>query len=143
MKGMLQRTRGMVGLPAFDTDSQTWGINLPPDFTGRPQQEQYSIGSDFHARTLGDNIRAVRKEEPTHQRCFWTTKRGYMGMSSAAVQSRDTVTVLLGCDVPVLMRKLQDNYVVIGECFCLGFMGGEALHMVEEGELEVQEFDIA
>jgi hypothetical protein len=38
----------------------------------------------------------------------------------------DTVAILYGCSVPVVLRKVRSYYKLIGECFVYGRMDGEA-----------------
>ncbi|KAI9652612.1 MAG: hypothetical protein M1821_008359 [Bathelium mastoideum] len=54
---------------------------------------------------------------------------GILGMAPDAAQKGDTVCVLYGCSVPVVLRKVvgEEYYVLIGECFLEGFMSGEAV----------------
>ncbi|KAL5320087.1 hypothetical protein ACEPPN_013149 [Leptodophora sp. 'Broadleaf-Isolate-01'] len=57
------------------------------------------------------------------------TRLGYLGMAASRAETGDLVCVLLGCSVPVLLRKRKDEgtFEFIGECYLDGFMSGEAL----------------
>lgn len=52
---------------------------------------------------------------------------GKLGMAPRAVRKGDVACILLGCSVPVILRRLDDAFIVIGECFLPGLMNGEAL----------------
>ena len=40
-----------------------------------------------------------------------------MGFGTHDAQEEDVVVVLLGCNVPVLVRKHDDHYTVVGEYY--------------------------
>ena len=60
-------------------------------------------------------------------RRFFRTQRGYMGLGPKDIQNGDTVSVLLGGQVPHILRKLDHAYMLIGESYVHGVMNGEAL----------------
>ncbi|OBT60706.1 hypothetical protein VE03_09844 [Pseudogymnoascus sp. 23342-1-I1] len=59
---------------------------------------------------------------------LFTTKEGYLGVSAKGLQEGDEISVILGCDFPMILRpKGSNQYEVIGPCFVHGLMLGEAL----------------
>lgn len=63
------------------------------------------------------------------------------GLCPEQTQSNDLVCVLYGCSVPVILRRESGGaYRLIGECFALNMMDGEAMEMRERDHSE--EFDI-
>ncbi|KAF8849133.1 hypothetical protein BDZ45DRAFT_810221 [Acephala macrosclerotiorum] len=58
---------------------------------------------------------------------FFLTEKGFMGIGNAEVD--DQVWVLLGGDVPFLLRRdtASASYFLVGDCFVHGIMDGEAL----------------
>jgi hypothetical protein len=58
------------------------------------------------------------------------------------VKEGDIICVFLGCEVPLVLRKLKDHFVLVGPCFVLGFMDGEAISMMEEGKLHLETFNL-
>ncbi|KAK5661140.1 hypothetical protein OQA88_11030 [Cercophora sp. LCS_1] len=61
---------------------------------------------------------------------FFTTKQGYFGVSGKGVEEGDVVCVILGCDLPLLIRPVnetEDKFRVVGVCFVPGLMDGESL----------------
>jgi hypothetical protein len=64
-------------------------------------------------------------EAATACRKFLRTDRGFMGLAPQLAEVGDEVWVLLGCDVPMLLRKCDDYYILVGECFVYGIMEGE------------------
>jgi hypothetical protein len=53
------------------------------------------------------------------------------GLCPPTTKETDTICILFGCSVPVLLRKRESNgkkcYTLIGECYVHGMMDGEAL----------------
>ncbi|KAL8646965.1 MAG: hypothetical protein Q9226_006629, partial [Calogaya cf. arnoldii] len=61
-------------------------------------------------------------------RYFFTTKQGYIGLLPEAGKRGDQVYVILGCQSPLLLRRMESgNMVVIGECYIHALMTGDAL----------------
>ncbi len=48
-----------------------------------------------------------------------------MGLAPQPAEVGDEVWVLLGCDVPMILRKCDGHYILVGECFVYGMMEGE------------------
>ncbi|KAK7182295.1 uncharacterized protein CC84DRAFT_610766 [Paraphaeosphaeria sporulosa] len=54
------------------------------------------------------------------------TSKGYIGLGSTRAEEGDIVVVLLGCEVPFLLRKWGEyHYRLIGEVYVHGIMFGE------------------
>jgi len=51
----------------------------------------------------------------------------------------DLICVLFGSKVPFMMRKVDDDFILLGECFFLGLIDGEAIDRLE---VEHQTFQI-
>ncbi|KAI1119928.1 heterokaryon incompatibility protein-domain-containing protein [Nemania abortiva] len=68
-----------------------------------------------------------------HGRCFFITKGGFFGIGPGILQPDDAVALLLGADVPFILRekeKCGDNFggwALIGECYVHGIMTGDAI----------------
>jgi hypothetical protein len=69
-----------------------------------------------------------------NRRLFRTTKLKRLGLAPSHAAVGDILSVLYGCSVPVVLRKLLDNnrqetgqYQLIGECYLDGMMEGEAV----------------
>jgi hypothetical protein len=56
-----------------------------------------------------------------------STDQGRMGLCIAAARMGDRVAIILGCDMPILMRPKDDGLVLVGESYLYGIMSGEAL----------------
>lgn len=77
-----------------------------------------------------------------NKRIFFVTDSGYMGFGPQGIQRGDTICVFLGCDVPLILRKIHEHYVLRGECFVLGLMDGEAMDALDEGRVSLEEVEI-
>jgi hypothetical protein len=66
-----------------------------------------------------------------------TTERGNLGSTGVVPKEGDRIYVALGCSYPFLVRSDGDLHTLVGECYVDGFMDGEALDMVANGELEI------
>ncbi|OCK72931.1 HET-domain-containing protein [Lepidopterella palustris CBS 459.81] len=61
---------------------------------------------------------------------FFTTKEGYIGVAEQDVNKGDFVCVILGCDMPMLLRptdESRDTFQLVGICFVPGLLDGESL----------------
>ena len=72
-------------------------------------------------------------------RRFFTTTGRYMGLAPAKAQDGDKICILLGGQVPYVLREQDEHYVLIGECYFHGIMKGEALQGTES---DLQDFEI-
>ncbi|KAH8796384.1 heterokaryon incompatibility protein-domain-containing protein [Hyaloscypha finlandica] len=55
-------------------------------------------------------------------RSFFVTADGYMGLSPLFAERGDLICVLLGCSVPMIIRRCGTNYVVVGDAYVYGMM---------------------
>ncbi|KAI0520855.1 heterokaryon incompatibility protein-domain-containing protein [Xylaria bambusicola] len=69
----------------------------------------------------------------SHGRCFFITKAGFFGLGPKIIEPEDAVVILLGADVPFIIRekpKCGDNsagWTLIGECYVRGLMTGDTI----------------
>lgn len=68
----------------------------------------------------------------------------HMGAAPRETQKGDLIYVLIGCSVPVILRKSEGDgeFEFIGECYVHGFMDGEALATQDGGKTTTQEFKL-
>ena len=73
------------------------------------------------------------------------TDHAAIGLGQPDTREGDIVCILYGCTVPCMLRPRPNqsgdglDYDFVGECYVYGFMGGEAITMLEANELEQQE----
>ena len=58
-------------------------------------------------------------------------KAGILVCASAC--PRDVVAVVVGCNVPVILREKESHFELVPTCFVLGLMDGEAVERVKNG----------
>ena len=71
---------------------------------------------------------------------FFTTQQGFIGLALSRTEPKDVVCILKGATVPFIMRQVGERYVLVGECYCHGFMYGEAM---QSSDIRMREFSIA
>jgi hypothetical protein len=65
-----------------------------------------------------------------HDRSFFWTEDGRMGLGPGLARATDKIVVLPGCPAPMILRPSHNGngrYRVVGECFIHDLMNGEAL----------------
>jgi hypothetical protein len=55
------------------------------------------------------------------------TKRGYLGWTVERAIAGDSIAIILGCTVPVVLRpRVEDGWYMVGDAIIHGIMDGEA-----------------
>ncbi|KAK5265907.1 hypothetical protein LTR96_008808 [Exophiala xenobiotica] len=75
-------------------------------------------------------------------RRVFVSESGYCGLVPEDAEDGDCLCVLFGCDAPVVLRKTEDWYKFIGECYIQRLMNGEAIKDLVAGKKMAQEFEI-
>jgi hypothetical protein len=85
-----------------------------------PNQDEY-IQDSFYGRFFDVVERLALR--------MMTTRAGRIGMVPHKAMQGDLICILFGCSVPILLRRsgLEDEFVVVGECYLDNCMEGEAL----------------
>jgi hypothetical protein len=73
-------------------------------------------------------------------RRFFITRNGYFGLGPQAARQGDRIVVLLGVDVPLVLRRLDKTHHVVGEAYVHGIMNGEAVEQWRLGMKEIRKF---
>lgn len=58
------------------------------------------------------------------------------------VESGDLVCIFLGCDVPLILRTIDDYYELVGDCYIDGLMDGQAIEVLAGGGAGLMTFDL-
>lgn len=73
---------------------------------------------------------------------FFISSSKAMGLSSREAREGDIICIPLGCCHPIILRKEENHYINLGEAYVDGYMYGEAMEMLERGELKLEEFEL-
>jgi hypothetical protein len=75
-------------------------------------------------------------------RRFFVSSSKAMGIAAQEVIEGDIVCIPLGCCHPIILRRVKDHYINLGEAFVDGYMYGEAMDLLERGRLKLEEFKL-
>ncbi|KIW34735.1 uncharacterized protein PV07_01493 [Cladophialophora immunda] len=66
--------------------------------------------------------------ENVSSRAFFATNTNYVGFGPTCTAPGDQVYLLLGSDVPFILRPAGEKFKLVGACYVHGIMYGEGLH---------------
>lgn len=90
-----------------------------------------SVPADLH-------IFLVALRVTSYSYSFFTTRSGYMGLGPPYARKGDQICVVLGCSVPLVIRKDSENFLLVGDSYVYGIMQGEVMDAVQSGGLHVE-----
>jgi Heterokaryon incompatibility protein (HET) len=64
------------------------------------------------------------------------------GLVPGTAKDGDIICILVGCALPLVLRRIDDHFIVIGESYVHGFMCGEILELERKGKVKREEFVI-
>jgi Heterokaryon incompatibility protein (HET) len=70
------------------------------------------------------------------------SKLGQTGIGPESIVEGDVICVLLGCQLPVILRPEKSHYIYLGEAYVDGYMYGKAMDELAQGKREIREFEI-
>ena len=79
---------------------------------------------------------------PTPHRDLFHMVDGRIGKAWDSAKPDDVVCIILGFDVPLVLRQVDNHYELIGSCYIDGIMEGQAMKELEEGKVELETFDL-
>ena len=97
-----------------------------------------SIMADGSQRSM--IMTAIIKNQRDHR--FIEIGHGYFGLAPRGTLSVDDIYVVKGCNVPLVLRKVDNYCIYVGSCFVLGLMNGEAKHLLDAGKAEIKRLEI-
>ena len=100
-----------------------------PEFAIKCRSVEINVENKFYSRFV-DTTSAE-----SMGRVLVTTDGGCFGMGPGRAQPGDEICVLLGCSIPLVIRRNGEEFELIGECYLKDFMNGEAIEMVKGGSL--------
>ncbi|RGP65400.1 heterokaryon incompatibility [Fusarium sporotrichioides] len=75
-------------------------------------------------------------------RCFMITSTGNIGIGPSDIQVGDSATVILGSNVPYVLRRNGALWSFIGESYIEGYMNGEVVRMMNECTIQEEVLEI-
>ena len=94
------------------------GIKEPPD----------SLHVDRRHDWYEQKAMFYRNALKFHKYRPYVTLHGHPGLGQASIQVEDKVVIFQGCSVPFTIRRSEDgNHHLMGPCYALGIMDGEAM----------------
>ena len=66
---------------------------------------------------------------PTRGRNVFISATGYLGLAPHGTGEGDLIFVIMGADVPFVLRPYDDGYELVGEAYVQGVMDGEVIRM--------------
>ncbi|KAK8913203.1 hypothetical protein VCV18_011675 [Metarhizium anisopliae] len=121
--------RGPEGIPAplwYGPACQYW-----LDISNGKNVDKLMIKANWRPKKALEYIKRVRSV--IWNRIMFVTQgfsgNRLLGLGPAKAQIGDTICILHGCSVPVILRQLetQDVWEIVGECFVYSLMDGEAM----------------
>jgi hypothetical protein len=84
--------------------------------------------------SLQSYLRAIRVTQ------FWrrmmVTSRGFVGAAHRQSQTGDSIVLLKGATLPMVLRKCEGGWRIVGEAYVQGIMNGEFWNKQKEGDFE-------
>jgi hypothetical protein len=136
---------GSTDIPLLQVQDLLWRYFVStPNFS----EPCPALAPDFVGGTLDTDRAAECKKSlalalsgpATANTSFFVIVNGFYGISDASVQQGDDICILLGCPVPLLVRRLELDWVVVGDCYVFGMTYGEMTEKVVSGELKLDTF---
>ncbi|KAL2061112.1 hypothetical protein VTL71DRAFT_7385 [Oculimacula yallundae] len=107
-------------------------------FTGSVGSESKLWWPDNFPRGMGAQTwqKLFERQAPIcRHKTFFVTKENYIGLGPTGMQQGDQICVLLGCQITLVIRRVERHYLIVGACYVYGMMKGEVVKSMEEGQL--------
>ncbi|PMD32751.1 hypothetical protein L207DRAFT_518594 [Hyaloscypha variabilis F] len=97
--------------------------------------------STINEQKLRENVQLFISNQPTqwHNRSFFVTHFGFLGLCSRASQPGDIVCIFHSMEHPYILRKVpnKSSFTLISCAYCDGVMYGEALDLRDPAKDEI------
>ena len=115
-------------------------MRIPVKIDIREFQETYEQADEMYAdmREIQDTVKRV-----CNGRRIATTSSQHIGRVPAEAELGDQVSILLGEQVPFILRKRRDHYTLVGEAYIHGIMKGEGMGGLVSSNPCLEKFSIA
>jgi hypothetical protein len=96
-----------------------------------------SVGTGVQTLSTG-RMDITGPHPATFRRRLVLTEKNHLGLTAEHVERGDRVVILMGGQLPFILRKVDSHYVLIGEAYIHGIMDGQA----QDEESKTEEFEI-
>jgi hypothetical protein len=130
-----------LGVPMDDSFANSF-FNI--FFPGQNFEKNEFWDKFYDQEYVGREIKSILFANMAAQTNFRFTEiqGGYLGIAPRFSRPNDVVAILKGFKVPVILRKQEDHYILIGTSTIPGLMEGEAKEMRESGQARLEEIQI-
>jgi hypothetical protein len=87
----------------------------------RPSRSEHYIQRDMASEFARESFRKCR------HRSLFTTDSGKLGLGPKVVLQSDRLVILYGFRMPMILRPVGGEYLLVGPCYVHGIMRGEAV----------------
>jgi hypothetical protein len=70
------------------------------------------------------------------------SEKGYLGLVPKRAKTGDSICVLLGCNKPLIIRREDDHYLLLGDSYIYGIMNREVIREVVQDNEKTQDISI-
>jgi hypothetical protein len=67
---------------------------------------------------------------------------GYFGLGPGATRAGDLCCIIFGSPVPLILRRADENYQLVGEAYVHGVMNGKAVGQLDQGKSQAEYFKL-
>jgi hypothetical protein len=134
-------------VPSLFADFAAYWACSDPSFSGLIESSPTSLAE---CREITELARSGDAEQfgvvagkACHERKFFLSMNGRMGLCPRGTMNGDQIVILYGGSVPYVLRQLKnDAWTFVGECYVDGLMFGEAEEIRKTDEIPEVVFDI-
>ena len=83
-----------------------------------------------------ENDYLAAENESLYRRVFFETSSGRFGLGPIGAQEGDIICNIYGFSIPLILRKVDSHYLIVGTCFVLGCMADQGY---DESKAEILE----
>ncbi|TVY17603.1 Heterokaryon incompatibility protein 6, OR allele [Lachnellula arida] len=84
-----------------------------------------------------ENDYLTAENDSLHRRVFFETSSGRFGLGPIGAQEGDIICNIYGFSIPLLLRKVDSHYLIVGSCFVLGCMADQGYDESKAETLEI------
>ncbi|KAF1983169.1 HET-domain-containing protein [Aulographum hederae CBS 113979] len=104
--------KAQVPILDFRGDSHNWTANILYRYGALPRLSDCLCPP-------GKDMTKTEKLEPFYYRRLFYTNEGYVGLGPQEMRKGDVVCLFLDSNIPFILRKVKNGFVLVGECILL------------------------